>query len=306
MTKELSALLKRRLTGLSFFDVVAGIAQPVIDVRFNDDIDTKIARKIPVSYDFVGGKSAYLGMERQLVPDKSKKSIIYFEDWGSSIDTGRGVPAGAKAYNSKIRLVCWMNKDKFQADKYAELTAYAIDMITQCLVSGRAINEAGLTRLFIEVTGVPIQDAGIFSRYNYAEEVTQYLRPPFEYFAIDLQCKYRLSAVTCSGHKYSGRDKIVPIIVFIVDNPDNSTITLKNGDVIRKNYAPGLTLTILDNFGKPYLKGKKLGSSFVVDNGYFQNEPFDSNTGVIDHTQYGGFSSANNPGAVSFDVIQTL
>ena len=93
------------------------------------------------------------------------------------------------------------------------------------------------------------------------------------------------------------------ITVYIVNTPNpNHKITLINGDTIQVEYAPGNTLTILDDSGNPYMVNKHPLATFIVDNGYFQDEVFDITTGTFDHTQYGGFSSSNNPGVVTFDV----
>lgn len=196
MQKELAFVLKQQLVGLSFIDQLAGIVQPVIDQKFVDNdeeknsITNKIVKRMPVSYDLIGGKDKYLGSERQLVPNESKKSIIYFEDFGTTVDTGKNVSTRVTAYNANIRLVCWLNKRKLNEDKYNELTAFCITEITKRLVKGKAINMLGITRLFLTVSRIPIQDAQIFSRYNYDEAELQYLRPPFEYFAIDFNARF--------------------------------------------------------------------------------------------------------------------
>jgi len=192
MVKEVSSIMKDRLSTLPFLDVIAGVAQPVIDVKFRNDDNVKISKKMPVSYDLVGGKSAVLGMERQLVPDQSKKSILYFEDFGTTQDTGARAQALSNSYVSNIRLVCWINKTKMVQYKYREITAQCIAAINRKLITGTSINSDGITRLMISLSRIPIQNADIFSRYNYDEAELQYLRPPFEYFAIDYTCKYRV------------------------------------------------------------------------------------------------------------------
>lgn len=192
MVKEVASIMKDRVSSLPFLDVIAGVAQPVIDVKFRNGDNMKIEKKMPVSYDLVGGKSAILGMERQLVPDQSKKSILYFEDFGTTQDTGARASALTMSYISTIRLVCWINKTKMVQYKYREITAQCIAQINRALITGTSINSDGITRLMISLNRIPIQNADIFSRYNYDEAELQYLRPPFEYFAIDYTCKYRV------------------------------------------------------------------------------------------------------------------
>lgn len=192
MTKELCSILKERLADMDFVDVLAGLAQPVIDTKFKEIEGVKIAKKMPVSYDVVGGKSMYLGMERELVPNKSKKSIIYFEDFGTNADTSATVGARFMALSSQIRIVCFLNKEKLHQYKYNEVTAHCQSEILKRLVSGAGFSGNGITRIFCNIRQIPIQDANIFSRYNYDEAELQYLRPPFEYFAIDLTVRYQV------------------------------------------------------------------------------------------------------------------
>lgn len=192
MVKEIVNIMVHKLAGLPFLDLVAGVAQSVIDVRADDE-NIKIVKKMPVSYDVLGGKSAILGMERELVPNSGRKGILYFEDFGSDIDSnGRATPAFTPLI-SNIRLVCWLNKKKMALDKYDEITAVCMAEIIRRVVSGTGFNGNGVTRLFVSVGRIPIQDAAIFSRYNYLEAELQYLRPPFEYFAIDFVAKYSIA-----------------------------------------------------------------------------------------------------------------
>lgn len=197
MTKEIAAIMKERIAGLPFLELVAGIAQPVIDKKFKDGDNARILKKMPVSYDNLGGKDPIIGMERQLVPNANRKSIVYFEDYGTATDSSGRFSVKAIPYISNIRLVCWMNKQKLMEDKYAEVTAKSIAALVGKLVTGRGINAPGITRLFFTVTKVPIQDANIFARYSYDEAEMQYLRPPYEYFAIDFTAKYTVVSGAC-------------------------------------------------------------------------------------------------------------
>lgn len=192
--KELANVLKGRLTDLPFLDVVAGIVQPVVDTKFKSVDNLAVSKKMPVSYD-VTGKGTVLGLERQLVPDQSKKSILYFEDFGSTTDAG--AKAGTLAFISNIRLVFWMNKLNCGWEKYDEVSLICIDRILKKLISPSGINGNGISRLFVRNPRILIQDANVFSRYNYDEAVVQYLRPPFEFFAIDLTAKYTVTRSSC-------------------------------------------------------------------------------------------------------------
>lgn len=256
MTKELAFIMRNKLANIPFLDVVAGIVQPVIDVKMNQDNNLAIAKKMPVSYDVTGKGTAY-GMERQLVPDQSKKSILYFEDFGSTTDTT--ARARTLAFITNIRLVFWMNKINCGFDKYADISAFCINSILERLILPSGINQSGITRLFISNPRILIQDSSVFSRYNYTEEVVQYLRPPFEFFAIDLTCKYTVHGSCLGGLRVSSDLVPTKIPILIKDVPSNTKQLLDNGFFVRSEYPSGPTLTV------DWLKGFNILAPFILN-----------------------------------------
>ena len=258
MTKELCNILKNQLNNIAFLDVVAGITQPVIDVRFKEKENTAIAVKMPVSYDTSLGPSTFMGSERQLVPDKSRKSILYFEDFGSSPDPQ--ARAGSLGFITNVRLVCWMNKTAIGFTKYEDVTTRCITEILERLVLGTGINENGFVKLFVYNPRILIQNASIFSPYNYPEAVVQYLRPPFEYFAIDLTCRYEVRRYPCLSTTRTSNQYIpVRIPILIKDSPTNVKQELDNGWFVRLEYPSGTTLTL------SFLKGYNVLTPFVLN-----------------------------------------
>lgn len=279
--KQLANLLKSQLVDLEFIKVAAGIVQPVVDTKFGDK-DAKISKKMPVSYDTTLGTTAK-GTERQLVPDAGKKSILYFEDFGSTQDTAG--KAGKISLISSIRLVFWCDKSKIGYGKYDEVTDLFIDYILHRLIKGSAMAGNGLSRVFVSNPKILIQDAAIFSRYNYDEEVSQYLRPPFEYFAIDLTCKYQLNRVICSGKVHDPQPIIPvkwPILIQEGADPADKTNrqTLDNGWYVPKAYPPGTTLTI------PHLVGFNVLAPFILNKNVMDQinnpVPYDDTTATWD------------------------
>jgi len=280
MNKEVAAFLKNKIVGISFFDVVAGIAQPVTVVTYDSETSLRIAKKQPVSYDMASGKNPFLGMEQQLVPSESKRSIVYFEDFGTTSDPNG--PAGTHNFISQIRLVAWMNKNKMNnVSKYTNVTSKCINEILHRLIQGKAFNGGGLTRLFVSNPRIPIQDANIFSRYNYDEVESQFLRPPFEYFAIDFTCKYQMKSIICGGGEFVPTVyEQMPIEILIKDNPlalsDPANVqTLWNGWKVPKEYPAGTSLTI------GWLVGYSVLQPIVIQNRNVSFPPFDPYTATF-------------------------
>lgn len=184
-------MLRDKLASLPFIDVLAGMAQTVTtqDSNLSNPEAAAVVKRFPVSYDVLGVDCQ--GKEISLNPDSSRKSIIYFEDFGIS-STGR--LHGQTGFSSNLRLICWLNRANLVGDTYTEISGRCMATIVDTL-AGRSPENVGMfTRLTVDVARIPQQDAGLFGRYTYNEADRQYLRPPFEFFGIDLVCKFYVSA----------------------------------------------------------------------------------------------------------------
>lgn len=146
---------------------------------------------MPVAYDVSeASNGCYKGPERALVPDSSKRSIIYFEDAGSSFIDRQG---GWLHFRSSVTLVCWMNRARLVGDAYAEISAHVIAATVGKIVNRQPETHGIFTRMVANVSRIMPQDATIFSKYSYEESVTQYLRPPFEFFGLLITVDYRIN-----------------------------------------------------------------------------------------------------------------
>jgi hypothetical protein len=192
MNKELATVLRTKLAGLPFVDVLAGMAQTVTqsDPNQDDNAPAVITKRFPVSYDVVGAGNC-VGTEVVLIPDSFKKSIIYFEDFGITV-TGR--VHGMVAYSSNLRLICWINRANLVGDHYQEISGRCMASIVDALLTRNPENVGMFTRLIVNIARIPPQDAALFGKYTYDEATRQYLRPPFEFFGIDLIATYQAPA----------------------------------------------------------------------------------------------------------------
>jgi len=194
MNKELASILRNKIASLPFMDLKAGLAQIVESSTYPDTAEGVTAKalrhRMPVSYDVTGRGDDCLGREVSLVPDSSRKSILYFEDYGT---VAGGRREGLRQYTSKIRLVMWLNRERLVGDAYKEITAYCVSAIIGKICRGQYENLDIFNQLHVKESAIPAQNSDLFARYTYDETVRQYLRPPYEFFAIDFLCTYFLS-----------------------------------------------------------------------------------------------------------------
>lgn len=194
MNKEISNVIRQRIIdsgGLVFVDKLFGMVQTGEKSETND-AGTTVRKRFPIATEHVID-GVCISQEQLAIPDSSRKGILYFEDNGINPD-GRDRSGGNYQFTSNIRLVVWINRKKVTSETYIEISGAAIaDLIEKMKVDRNPKKEGMFSNLSISLAGIPRQDAGIFSRYTYDETVTQYLRPPFEFFALDLSVRYSIN-----------------------------------------------------------------------------------------------------------------
>ena len=169
---------------IPFIDVYSGLVQTVTTKIPNGD-DIMITKRMPVSYNVVGDESCTKSPEKALIPNSNRKGIIYFED-NAGISTIRELSGGRKLYRATLIMVVWLNRRKIAGDDYANISQSAFETITEKLRKDKAgenqIKNISFNRFR--------QEPNIFAKYTYEETETQYLRPPFEYFAVDVTVNF--------------------------------------------------------------------------------------------------------------------
>ena len=103
MTGALAAILRTYLQGLPFVDRLAGVVRTVTIT--GEDGKRKA---FPVACN-VTNADCTAGRYQDLVPDSSRKSVMYFEDGGTVLT---GLLKGDPQFRSTIRLIGWLNLKK--------------------------------------------------------------------------------------------------------------------------------------------------------------------------------------------------
>lgn len=196
MNKELANHLLNKLINAPFIDVGAGIVQAVeySDTQYSDKNEGRVfVKRMPVAEMAVikGDTGCTLdNVEKDLVPNSSKRGIFYFEDAGVQ---PLGFKGSKMMYRSRLLLVCWINRQLAFGEKYALVSGRCIQWFINQLVGKNPYNSDIFLGLTIKANRILEQNKSIFSKYTYDEKVLQYLRPPFEYFAIEFVCEYGVS-----------------------------------------------------------------------------------------------------------------
>jgi len=127
---------------------------------------------------------------RMYTPDSSKRVVLYFEDMGlKEVKDGNKI-----SYRSMIRLVCWMNTEKFRNAGCA-LDFYAINAIRSTFENRPVNYQEFVQSLRVVNISIPKKGPELFAQYTY-NEYMQYLMHPFDYFAMDIESEFSVNT-TC-------------------------------------------------------------------------------------------------------------
>lgn len=182
MIKRIIAEIIPYLETLNFADVVAGA---VTTLSRNKPIkDNKVVvKKYPVYYNDgknVCDTSDYI----DLVPNSSKKSIMYFEENGFNV-----TPINNNIFEvvASVKLVCWFNlKNINNTLTNAELLKLNVIQVMPTALQN--VNPYSFIR--VDLSGEEPKSVSIFNKYTYNEEEKQYLIYPFDYFALNYDISF--------------------------------------------------------------------------------------------------------------------
>ena len=201
MNKEIAFILKEKLSEalLPFVSKYYGLVELVLE-PVEGEFNTTIVKRLPVATELTyiteADETVCLSREEIAVPDSGLKGIIYFEDGGTKI-----VSYGSRTdYVSRLDLVCWINVARVKEDSYERIEPSAITMILEAIRNGNNFeNIRDFQRFKVKPILIKPRSANVFSKYTYDEAHSQYLRPPFTYFAIALDVSYSMNS-DCLGN----------------------------------------------------------------------------------------------------------
>jgi hypothetical protein len=185
MNKQIALILLSRLTDAAYLDRTSGIVQVLRRMDQISQDGPLIEKRIPYAHDASLIDNTVSG--NAMIPNSAFKSCLYFEDQGiSKVSAGtRGI-----TYDSRMRLVCWMNMRLAFGDYNTAKTALVMADIISRLTTVRNFNSGFFSTLNCSVTNIPAQNAAIFQDYDYSEVEAQYMMPPFDFFALELNIRF--------------------------------------------------------------------------------------------------------------------
>jgi len=185
----IDTILSPKIQPLDFVDRYAGIVR-TINIAEGNGTETGIVKRYPLACNVTGVDCANIGIYQNLVPDDTKKSVIYWEMVSPMQNSGMTKTRDfyRKKFKGTARLVVWLNLAKLGIDNCTDsilvLPILEKEITTRGKITG-GIYDGDL--LWIEPLRMVNQDINtIFGKYDYNKLKNYYLYP-FDFFAIDVQ-----------------------------------------------------------------------------------------------------------------------
>tara|TARA_R100000654_G_scaffold16619_2_gene34884 strand:+ start:3940 stop:4593 length:654 start_codon:yes stop_codon:yes gene_type:complete len=185
----IDTILTPKISVLDFVDRYAGIVR-TINIAEGNGTETGIVKRYPVACNVTGADCANIGIYQNLVPDDSKKSIIYWEMIQPMSNVGYTSTRNffEKRFRGTARLVVWLNLAKLGIENCTD--AVNIIPILEKEITMRGKITSGIfegAQLRIQPLRMVNQEINtVFGKYDYNKLKNFYLYP-FDFFAIDVQ-----------------------------------------------------------------------------------------------------------------------
>lgn len=187
MQRELVAHIMRKLTGIPGISKVGGLVQTLTVNQKGTDATALV--RLPITFDTFPAPVTAPDNYIEFTPNSAEAGLLYAEHQSL---THTGYEGQRLTFDSRIRVVAWMQQEK--AVGLSPLSQCQIDILRRLRPLANFHNgTGGLSRIQVTTGKVVQPEDGLFSRYNYREDIRQYLLGPFGAFGLDLTIKFSAS-----------------------------------------------------------------------------------------------------------------
>lgn len=193
MTGLICEQLKTRITALPYADKTAGLTKVAVRrIEGTTEDGTKYLlqeQRFPIAANVTGSECWRTGTYKDLAPNSSLKSVVYFEQL-----TPETITPDSRNFistSAKLRLVAWFNLKKIGID--GELPVEIKYELMGLLQSKITIELNPIDSSVSFKINQIIADPSVFSKYSYEKALIEnMLLYPYSYFAIDFTANWLL------------------------------------------------------------------------------------------------------------------
>jgi hypothetical protein len=186
VNRDIANIIKDKISDLPFIDKISGLVRTV---SYTENVEGQAyTYKFPVSCDVTYEDCFSNERYKEMTPNSELRSLVYFEDGGINLT---GSNSRSSEYESRIRLVCWLNMKRFDTTE-CSISGYITSLIIRRLLTTTRFNNGIYSDIRFNVSQIPDKTSAIFSQYTYDESATQYMLYPYDYLAIDIKVNYSI------------------------------------------------------------------------------------------------------------------
>jgi len=160
MINKAIAQFQSDLTSLAWVENYGGLTHIVSNPSISDD-----GSRYPVSQ-FCNFEQCWNGgVYKALVPDSNTKSLMYYEQIGSTTDAGDSFRVGDVSLDTPVRLFTWVNLQKIGLDQTTTKSPFVNDILNIFKV----VKSSDGARFEVKLTEIETDDITKeqFAKYNY-------------------------------------------------------------------------------------------------------------------------------------------
>lgn len=190
MISQIGDIIIDKISGLPFIDKYTGVVKILSykDKLPNGNFQTK---KFPAACNITLDECS-TGRYKDLIPDDSKKSVLYLEDRGMRFIKKEGANI---SWRASYNLICWLNMPKLGFND-CSYSAIAITSIVSKLPT-TPFNSPLFNNIYqkvnINLIGQESKANSPFAKYSYDETINQFLMYPFDYFTLLLDVDFTVN-----------------------------------------------------------------------------------------------------------------
>jgi hypothetical protein len=188
MNASLAQLILSRIQahGLPWLDKTAGLTRAI---SFKSKGVPAKSYTWPIACDVSDPQGCDVSTQSELMPDERLTSLLFFE--GETFPQRIADRALGIRYNSRLRIVVWMNCSKLGGS--CNCGDHAARDLIAAIESRVRYSEGPFIGVRHKIIGgAPSTGPAIFSKYTFDEARSQYLHYPFDFFALDIETDFRI------------------------------------------------------------------------------------------------------------------
>lgn len=136
-------------------------------------------------------------LEKDMSPNDRQTGVLFFELLGFN---SRPLEGLIEQNTMQVRLIAWYSAKCVENHTPYYVKAETLRHIPKSIAKNQLPNH--LNSVAIDFVGEVVDNASIFSRYTLNQAKTQYLTPPFYYFAFDFNIRY-VSNMLCASEPFN-------------------------------------------------------------------------------------------------------